>query len=174
MLAEKIVKKREKPGKPPEAPGEPLAPTAGKAGRGRTSEAAGCGPRPSLPTARAAPRHARGPRAGAHWPQRAREAEGQEAATGVPAREQTCGRKAGEVCPQTGKPKSVIRPPTMSIGLSFWGFPSPFALLPASCLPLCLDVARYAFDKGDSQSARQQNEIALDSNDRFGVKVRPQ
>ena len=58
----------------------------------------------------------------------------------------------------------------MSIGLSFWGFPSPFALLPASCLPLCLDVARYAFDKGDSQSARQQNEIALDSNDRFGLK----
>ena len=58
----------------------------------------------------------------------------------------------------------------MSIGLSFWGFPSPFALLPASCLPLCLDVARYAFDKGDSQSARQQNEIALDSNDRFGFK----
>ena len=58
----------------------------------------------------------------------------------------------------------------MSIGLSFWGFPSPFALLPAFCLPLCLDVARYAFDKGDSQSARQQNEIALDSNDRFGLK----
>ena len=57
----------------------------------------------------------------------------------------------------------------MSIGLSFWGFPSPFALLPASCLPLCLDVARYAFDKGDSQSARRQNEIALDSNDRFGI-----
>ena len=73
------------------------------------------------------------------------------------------------MCEFGDKPKSVIRPPTMSIGLSFWGFPSPFALLPASCLPLCLDVARYAFDKSDSQSARQQNEIALDSNDRFGI-----
>ena len=36
---------------------------------------------------------------------------------------------------------------TMSIGLSFGGFPSPFALLPASCLPLCLGVARYAETK---------------------------
>ena len=45
----------------------------------------------------------------------------------------------------------------------------PFLLPPASCLPLCLDVARYAFGKGDSQSARRQNEIALDSNDRFGI-----
>ena len=43
----------------------------------------------------------------------------------------------------------------------------------ASCLPLCPDVAGYAADKGDNQSARQQNEIALDSNDRFRLKVRP-
>ena len=28
-----------------------------------------------------------------------------------------------------------------------------------------------AFDKDDCQSARRQNEIALDSNDRFGVKI---
>ena len=82
----------------------------------------------------------------------------------------------------TVNPNRSLDRPT-SIGLSFWGFPSPFALLPASCLPLCLpfallpasclplclDVARYAFDKGDSQSARQQNKIALDSNDRFRV-----
>ena len=68
----------------------------------------------------------------------------------------------------TVNPNRSLDRPT-SIGLSFWGFPSPFALLPASCLPLCLDVARYAFDKGDSQSARQQNEIALGSNDRFGL-----
>ena len=56
----------------------------------------------------------------------------------------------------------------LGVWLSFFGFPSPFVLLSASCLPLCLGVARYAFDKGGSQSARQQNEIALDSNDRFG------
>ena len=53
---------------------------------------------------------------------------------------------------------------------SFSGFPSPFVLPSASCLPLCLDVARYAFDKGGSQSARRQDEIALASNDRFGIK----
>ena len=51
---------------------------------------------------------------------------------------------------------------------SFSGFPSAFALPAASCLPLCLDVARYAFDKGDCQSARRQDESTLDSNDRFG------
>ena len=45
---------------------------------------------------------------------------------------------------------------------SFSGFPSAFALPAASCLPLCLDVARYAFDK---------DEITLDSNDRFGLNT---
>ena len=57
----------------------------------------------------------------------------------------------------------------MGVGLSFSHFPIAFVPLSASCLPPCLDVARYAFDKGDSQSARQQNEIALDSNDRLGL-----
>ena len=58
----------------------------------------------------------------------------------------------------------------MSTGLSFSGVPIAFVLLPAPCLPFCLGVARYAFDNGDSQSARQQNEIALVSNDRLGLK----
>ncbi len=58
----------------------------------------------------------------------------------------------------------------MGIGLSFSDFPIAFVPLPASCLPPCLAVACYAFDKSDSQSVRQQNEIALDSNDRFGFK----
>ena len=44
------------------------------------------------------------------------------------------------------KPKSVIRPPGICFA-SFPGFPCAFALSAASCLPLCLDVARYAFDK---------------------------
>ena len=35
------------------------------------------------------------------------------------------------------------------------GFPNASILLPTSCQPLCLDVARYAIDKSDSQSARQ-------------------
>ncbi len=35
------------------------------------------------------------------------------------------------------------------------GFPNASILLSASCQPLCLDVARYAVDKGDCQSARQ-------------------
>ena len=65
--------------------------------------------------------------------------------------------------------RSLDRP--MGVGLSFSHFPIAFVPLSASCLPPCLDVARYAFDKGDSQSARQQNEIALDSNDRFGFKL---
>ena len=46
----------------------------------------------------------------------------------------------------------------------------PFVLPLASCLPLCPVVARYAFGKSGSQSARQQNEIALDSNGRLGFK----
>ena len=33
------------------------------------------------------------------------------------------------------------------VWLSFFGFPSPFVLLSASCLPLCLGVARYAETK---------------------------
>ena len=53
---------------------------------------------------------------------------------------------------------------------SFSGCPSAFVLPAASCLPRRLDVARYDFDKGDSQSARRQNKITLDSNGRFGVK----
>ena len=57
----------------------------------------------------------------------------------------------------------------MSIGSSFFGFPRPFVLLPASWLPPCSDVARYAFGKGDSHDARQQNAIALDSTARFGL-----
>ena len=40
----------------------------------------------------------------------------------------------------------------------------------ANWLPLCLDVDRYAFDKGDCQSARRQDEITLDYNDRLGFK----
>ena len=58
----------------------------------------------------------------------------------------------------------------MGIGLSFSDFPIAFVPLSASCLPPCLAVARYAFDKSDSQSVRQQNEIALDSNDQLGIK----
>ena len=58
----------------------------------------------------------------------------------------------------------------MGIGLSFSDFPIAFVPLSASCLRPCLAVARYAFDKSDSQSVRQQNEIALDSNDRFWFK----
>ena len=54
---------------------------------------------------------------------------------------------------------------------SFSVFPGYFILIPASCLPLCPSVARYAFDKGDCQSARRQNEIALDSDDRFEVNL---
>ena len=69
------------------------------------------------------------------------------------------------------EPKSVIRPPGKYIFCSFSGFPSAFALPAPSCLPLCLDVARYAFDKGDCQSARRQDEITLDSNDRFGLNT---
>ena len=68
------------------------------------------------------------------------------------------------------QPKSVIRPPGIYF-CSFSGFPSAFALPAASCLPLCLDVARYAFYKGDCQSVRRQYEITLDSNDRFGLKA---
>ena len=64
--------------------------------------------------------------------------------------------------------KSVIRPPGIYF-CYFSGFPSAFALPAASCLPLCPDAARYAFDKGDRQSARQQQGIALASNDRFGL-----
>ena len=64
--------------------------------------------------------------------------------------------------------RSLDRP--MGIGLSFSDFPIAFVPLSASCLPLCLGVARYAFGKGGGQSARRQNEIALDSNDRFGLK----
>ncbi len=55
------------------------------------------------------------------------------------------------------------------IFVTFQAFQSAFALPAASCLPLCLDVARYAFYKGDCQSARRQDEITLDSNDRFGI-----
>lgn len=60
------------------------------------------------------------------------------------------------------KPQSAIRPPA-EVWLSFFGFPSPFVLLPASSLPLCLGIARYAFGKGGGQSARWQNETALES-----------
>lgn len=49
------------------------------------------------------------------------------------------------------------------------GFPNAFNLLPAGCLPLCLDAARYALDKDGGQSARQQNEIVPDSNNRYGL-----
>ena len=48
----------------------------------------------------------------------------------------------------------------------------PFVLPPASCLPLCLVVARYAFGKGGGQSARWQSDIALGSNVRFGLTAR--
>ena len=44
---------------------------------------------------------------------------------------------------------------------------SVFQALSSCCRHL---VCRYAFGKGGGQSARQQNEIALDSNDRFGLK----
>ena len=60
----------------------------------------------------------------------------------------------------------------LGVWLSFFGFPSPFVLPPVPCLPLCPVVARYDFDKGGCQSARLQNEIALDSNDRLGLKGR--
>ena len=67
------------------------------------------------------------------------------------------------------KPKSVIRPP----GIYFVTFLAFQVLSPCQRHLVCrfvLDVARYAFDKGDCQSARRQDEITLDSNDRFGLK----
>ena len=57
----------------------------------------------------------------------------------------------------------------MSIGSSFFGFPRPFVLLPASWLTPTSDVARNAIGTGDSQDARQQNENAVDSHDRIGL-----
>ena len=68
------------------------------------------------------------------------------------------------------KSQSDIRSPVCALS-SFSVFPGYFILIPASCLPLCPSVARYAFDKGDCQSARRQNEIALDSDDRFEVNL---
>ena len=57
----------------------------------------------------------------------------------------------------------------MFVLMFIYGFPNVSVFLPASCQPLCLDEARYTFDKGDCQSARRQDEITLDSNDRFGI-----
>ena len=62
----------------------------------------------------------------------------------------------------------------MLASLSALGFQSASFLLPASCLPLRLVVARYAFYKGCRQSARQYNGIVLVSNDRLGLnRLRP-
>ena len=39
----------------------------------------------------------------------------------------------------------------------------------ADCMPVCPNLACYAFDKDSSKSARQQNEIVPDSNNRYGL-----
>ena len=50
--------------------------------------------------------------------------------------------------------------------VAFPGFP--FFFPAESCLPLCPDVVRYAFNKGNCQSARRQDEISLNSNAIWG------
>ena len=76
----------------------------------------------------------------------------------VPADGQTCSRKLADLCTSPFLPTTLNPNRTLDhrfeIGLSFFGFPSPFVLLPTSGLPPRLDVARHAFGKGGGQSAR--------------------
>ena len=76
----------------------------------------------------------------------------------VPADGQTCSRKLADLCTSPFLPTTLNPNRTLDhrfeIWLSFFGFPSPFVLLPTSGLPPRLDVARHAFGKGGGQSAR--------------------
>lgn len=56
------------------------------------------------------------------------------------------------------------------VTVSYLGFPSALMLLSASCQPLCLVVARYAFANVGSLSAWQRHQTTLFSNGRFGLK----